>query len=141
MYKVKGIGIWYFGFESCICSRLRVGEGTLFPSPWGISGLWATWVSMSDFPDILTAQLSPSDVIERCNDSMMIYGFHGNQRSFLYWALQTKFQDKRCLSCDGKREDDGSESQGPALSRNVILTSFPRSREVSVFQGHSPVGL
>ena len=53
------------------------------------------------------------------------HSFHGNQRRIWLWLLQMEIEKKRQLSGDGKRIEEGSEGQGPDLSRKGILTCWP----------------
>lgn len=65
--------------------------------------------------------------------------YHGNQRRFRSWLLQTKIENKHKFSCDGQRKDEGSEFQGPGIFKNVILNLYAKRGGAKPSEGLRPM--
>ena len=67
---MEGVGIWYVGFWG---TEVQGSSREMhFVSPPGVvSGFWATWISMTDFTEILASLEIPPDVTEVWNESLM----------------------------------------------------------------------
>ena len=111
VFKREGAGNGQVTCEGQVSSRL--GRGRHFVSlPEGFSKPWATCSLRSGS---LTWHLHHRYCLRSQRKGMRIWwlhSYHGNQRCFHYWPLQTKIQGKHRLSYDGKRKDEGTWCQG-----------------------------